>query len=138
MKCIALTVAGLAAFVAIIAFAVWLWGFLGFMEGKAIFSTLQGLEFRHRTEHLPTPQVFGTYPKAGPVVVVSTFDKRFPYAWIAATIPSCDDELCMVDGDARLDIKCSDVSQLESQMKISRITLAQPIRALLRNACRDQ
>jgi hypothetical protein len=138
MKGIALTFMGLVAFIVILALSVWLWGFLGFMEGKAIFSTLQGLEFKHRDERLQTPQIFGTYPKAGPVVVVSTFDKHFPYAWIAATIPSCaDDELCMVGGDARIDIKCSDEVQLETQIRNSSFHLAQPIQALLRNACRD-
>ena len=133
MRRIALSLLAVAGFAAAVSFAVWLWGFWGSLKGKATFAALQGLELAYRHEHLPTPQVFGRYTKTGPVIVISTFDKRFPYAWIAATISSCDGELCMVGGDARLDLNCSDVARLETQ-----IILAQPVKVLLRNACRDR
>jgi len=114
--------------------AVWLWGFFGpggFVEGKSIFASLQGLEVQHRHQHLRSPDIFGTYRDTGPVIVVATHDPRFPYAWIAANVPSCDDELCMVGGDASIDITCNDVSQLAT-----RVAIAPPILRMLKTSCR--
>lgn len=129
-------VTGLAAAVSavVIFFGAWIWAFIGpggFIEGKSIFANLQGLEVQHRLQHLRTPDLFGTYRDTGPVIVVATHDPRFPYAWIAATVPSCDGQLCMVGGDASIDITCNDLSRLTT-----RVALAPPVLRLLKNSCR--
>ena len=102
------------------------------LGGKAIFANLQGLELKYRNENLKTPEIFGTFPNTGPVVVVATFDKSNPHAWIAATIPSCDGQLCMVGGDANINIGCKDAATLESQMK-----LAPPVKIKFNTACHN-
>lgn len=133
MRRVALGALGLVATVAILRAAVWLWLFFGpggFLDGKAILAELQGLEFRHRSEILSTPQVFATSHKTGPILVVATSDRDYPYAWIAVTIGQCGEELCMVGGDAHLDIKCSDVDRLGAQ-----INIAPPLATLLQKSC---
>jgi len=134
MKKIYLVAIGVTASIVIMVLTIWSWRFFGpggFIEGKAIFSQLQNLEVGHRHDRLHTPQVFATYDTVGPVVVVATLDRDFPYAWIAATIPFCDNELCMVGGGAHLDINCSDIAQLETQIRI-----APPVLGMLRGSCR--
>ncbi len=70
-----------AASAVVIFFGAWIWAFIGpsgFIEGKSIFASLQGLEVQHRQQHLRTPDLFGTYYDTGPVIVVATHDPRFP------------------------------------------------------------
>ncbi len=119
---------------AVIFFGAWLWAFIGpggFIEGKSILASLQGLEVQHRQQQIRTPDLFGTYHDTGPVIVLATRDHRFPYAWIAATVPSCDGQLCMVSGYASIDITCNDLSRLTT-----RVALAPPVLRLLKNSCR--
>ena len=131
---IIVTVSGTAGLATAIFVGAWLWDFCGlggFVEGKSILASLQGPEVEHRHQHLRTPDIFVTDREAGPVIVVATHDPRFPYAWIAATVPSCDGKLCIVDGNASIDITCNDLGRLTTL-----VAIAPPVLRLLKESCR--
>ena len=116
--------------------AVWAYHFFGSggpTSGKAVLAALQSLEVEHRHEQLLTPAVFTTRADTGPVIVIATTDVMFPYAWLAATIPSCDGQLCIVCVPNTLDIKCGEVAK---QSKT--VAIAAPVMAYLRTACHPQ
>jgi hypothetical protein len=105
----------------------------GPISGKAVLAALQGLEVKHRHEQLATPAVFISRGDTGPVIVIATADVKFPYAWQAATIPSCDGQLCIVADPGTLDIKCEEVSNLSKA-----VTIVPPVMTFLLTVCHRQ
>jgi len=81
------------SFIAILAagMAIWAYGFFGprgITEQKAIWGSMQGIEWKYRDKQLATPFLL-TIPTAGytlHLLALSTRNKRFPYLWLELSL----------------------------------------------------
>jgi hypothetical protein len=102
------------------------------LQGKPLYSDLQGIELTHRGVKLSEPVVVLGDPVTGTVIGVPTDDPRFPNAWIATSKFTSDGKPYVVISGA-VKLTCQQVDTLMSKRELKGV--APGVRLFLAQHC---
>jgi len=94
-------------------------GFLELSQAD-VWGDLQGVEFRHRTDHLPVPMILkaAVGPDKYDVLAVASNSKQFPYVWIVLNVNAGMNGLFTMPDHVAYSLQCDYLEKLKTQVKI--------------------